>query len=89
MSVMMWGELNPKNSTTQVKLSGIDWPSEELQALFNMVPANRIHLHWYRGLGFFSLRRHAKGHDYAQVHAVDGHNIERWREVLAQGLKND
>ena len=62
------------------------WPSEELRALFNMVPDRRIMIDWARGLGVFTLRRYGQVGHYQKIEARDGFNYEVWAKALQQGL---
>lgn len=76
------GQLHYKDS----HLIGIPWPSEELNALFNMVPDKRIRVSWIMGLSEFHVSRYNSATAYSTIHAKGGHDIDLWREVLVLGL---
>lgn len=67
-------------------LWGVPWPSEELRALFNMVPDKCIVIDWSRGLGVFTLRRYGANKHYATIEARAGFDYDMWAKLLQLGM---
>lgn len=85
MSVRFGHEITDADTTPT--LWGKPWPSDELKALFNMVPDKCLTIDWVRGLGYFTVRRSNAPGYYETVLATDGFSYERWAQVLALGLQ--
>lgn len=79
-------KLGDELHVSRATLNGWPWPSEELQALFNMIPDRRIMVDWARGVGVFTLRRYGEIGHYQRIEACDGFNYEVWAKALQQGL---
>lgn len=62
------------------------WPSQELQALFNMVPDRHVIIEWIRGTGQFQLRRYGETRSFAYINMSDGFNYDVWAAALAKAL---
>lgn len=79
-------ELDPSETHT---LWDSPWPSEELRALFNMVPDRRLVISWVQGLSVFTIRRYGESDSCWQIYAHDGFNYEMWAAALQAALKEE
>lgn len=71
------------NKVSMCKLFGNPWPSEELRALFGLMP-DTIQIDWVRGLGYFEVTSRGRR---MPVSADEGHSVIFWQRVFAELLK--